>query len=80
MRNAILASALLLATPLAGDQLRIATSNDWRQWQLPGDALIYNKNGKQVTQKQYNKLIPRWTSSSFLFLPTALRFSGLVRG
>ena len=39
MRNAILASALLLATPLAGDQLRIATSNDWRQWQLPGDAV-----------------------------------------
>ena len=39
MRNAILASALLLATPLAGDQLRIATSNDWRQWQLPGDAI-----------------------------------------
>ena len=39
MRNALLVSALLLATPLAGDQLRIATSNDWRQWQLPGDAL-----------------------------------------
>ncbi|MCE2447189.1 MAG: hypothetical protein J4F35_01995 [Candidatus Latescibacteria bacterium] len=39
MRNAILVSALLLATPLAGDQLRIATSNDWRQWQLPGDAV-----------------------------------------
>ena len=39
MRNAILISALLLATPLAGDQLRIATSNDWRQWQLPGDAV-----------------------------------------
>ena len=39
MRNAILVSVLLLATPLAGDQLRIATSNDWRQWQLPGDAV-----------------------------------------
>ena len=39
MRNAILVSALVLATPLAGDQLRIATSNDWRQWQLPGDAV-----------------------------------------
>ena len=39
MRNAILVGTLLLATPLAGDQLRIATSNDWRQWQLPGDAV-----------------------------------------
>ena len=39
MRNAILISALVLATPLAGDQLRIATSNDWHQWQLPGDAV-----------------------------------------
>ena len=39
MRNAILISALLLATPLAGDQLRIASSNDWHQWQLPGDAV-----------------------------------------
>ena len=39
MRNAILVSALVLATPLAGDQLRIASSDDWRQWQLPGDAV-----------------------------------------
>ena len=39
MRNAILVSTLLLATPLAGDQLRIASSDDWRQWQLPGDAV-----------------------------------------
>ena len=39
MRNAILISTLLVATPLAGDQLRIATSNDWCQWQLPGDAV-----------------------------------------
>ena len=44
MRNAILVSVLLLATPLAGDQLRIATSNDWRQRQLPGDALIRSEN------------------------------------
>ena len=28
MHNAILVSALLLATPLAGDQLRIAISDD----------------------------------------------------
>ena len=39
MRNAILVSALVLATPLAGDQLRIASSDDWRQWQLPGNAV-----------------------------------------
>ena len=39
MRNAILVSALVLATPLAGDQLRIASSDDWCQWQLPGNAV-----------------------------------------
>ena len=30
---------LTLITPLSGDQLRIASSGDWREWQLPGNAV-----------------------------------------
>ena len=39
MYRAILLSALILAVPLPGDQLRITSSSDWREWQLPGDAV-----------------------------------------
>ena len=39
MRKTALCSALLLAASLSADQLRIASSNDWREWQLPGDAV-----------------------------------------
>ena len=39
MYRAIFLSALILAVPLAGDQLRITSSSDWREWQLPGDAV-----------------------------------------
>ncbi|HIL11764.1 MAG TPA: hypothetical protein EYG11_24010 [Candidatus Latescibacteria bacterium] len=39
MYRAIFLSTLILAVPLAGDQLRITSSSDWREWQLPGDAV-----------------------------------------
>jgi len=39
MLKTILSSTLILVAPLAADQLRIATSSDWRKWQVPGDAV-----------------------------------------
>ena len=43
MHKTILLSALLIAVPLSGDQLRITTSNDWREWQLPGNAVAVDR-------------------------------------
>jgi hypothetical protein len=42
MYGAIFLSTLILAVPLASDQLRITSSSDWREWQLPGDAVDVN--------------------------------------
>ena len=43
MHKTILLGALLIAVPLSGDQLRITTSNDWHEWQLPGDAVAVDR-------------------------------------
>ena len=39
MRAMLFISTLLLAIPLTGEQLRISSADDWRAWELPGDAV-----------------------------------------